>query len=115
MVESYLKESEEAGNTKAAQINKYGGSEVVEINKDAPKPTLSAGKILIEMYAAGVNPVDWKIREGYMRQMAIQFPMTLGGDFSGAVSDIGTGVTGFKMWTFPKRSAIAMKSKCWEN
>ena len=51
---------------KAAQIRKYGSSEVVEINNDAPVPGISNGQILVEVYAAGVNPVDWKIREGYM-------------------------------------------------
>ncbi len=78
---------------KAAQINKYGGSEVVEFNKNAPKPTASRGQILVEIYAAGVNPIDWKIREGYI---PLQFPATLGGDFSGVVADIGEGVSGFK-------------------
>jgi len=82
---------------KAAQIKKYGGSEVVEINKNAPKPTVSRGHLLVEVNAAGVNPVDWKIREGYMQQMApLQFPATLGGDFSGVVAEVGEGVSGFK-------------------
>ena len=82
---------------KAAQIKKYGGSEVVEINKNAPKPTVSRGHLLVEVNAAGVNPVDWKIREGYMQQMApLQFPATLGGDFSGVVAEVGEGISGFK-------------------
>jgi NADPH:quinone reductase-like Zn-dependent oxidoreductase len=54
------------GNMKAVQINKYGSDEVVEINKNAPKPATSPGQILVEVYAAGVNPIDWKIREGYI-------------------------------------------------
>ena len=78
---------------KAAQINKYGGSEVVEINTNAPKPAVSQGQLLVEVYAAGVNPIDWKIREGYI---PLKFPATLGGDFSGVVADIGEGVSGFK-------------------
>ena len=78
---------------KAAQINKYGGSEVVEINKNAPKPAAPRGKLLVEVYAAGVNPIDWKIREGYI---PLKFPATLGGDFSGVVADVGEGVPGFK-------------------
>ena len=78
---------------KAAQINKYGGSEVVEINKNVPKPAASRGQLLVEVYAAGVNPIDWKIREGYI---PLKFPATLGGDFSGVVADIGEGVSGFK-------------------
>src|SRR3989304_6416091 len=78
---------------KAAQIKKHGGSEVVEINKNAPKPAASPGQILVEVYAAGVNPVDWKIREGYI---PLQFPATLGGDFSGVIAEVGEGVSGFK-------------------
>src|SRR5574341_102164 len=82
---------------KAAQIKKYGGSEVVEINKNAPRPAVSRGHLLVEVYAAGVNPVDWKIREGYLHQMMpLQFPATMGGDFSGVVAEIGEGVSGFK-------------------
>lgn len=82
---------------KAAQINRYGGDEVVEINKNAPIPTVTPGHLLIEVYAAGVNPIDWKIREGYMRQMVpLKFPATLGGDFSGIVAEVGKGVPGFK-------------------
>jgi NADPH:quinone reductase-like Zn-dependent oxidoreductase len=82
---------------KAAQIDNYGGSEVVKINDNAPKPTVSQGQLLIKVYAAGVNPVDWKIREGYMRQMApLKFPATLGGDFSGVVVEVGEGISVFK-------------------
>ena len=53
---------------KAAQINRYGGSETVEINKDAAKPVISDGKLIVEVHAAGVNPFEWKVREGYMQQ-----------------------------------------------
>lgn len=82
---------------KAAQIKKYGGSEVVEINNTAPKPAVSEGHLLIEVHAAGINPVDWKIREGYMAQMLpLKFPATLGGDFSGVAVEVGSGVSGYK-------------------
>ncbi len=65
---------------------------------NAQKPTVTQGNLLIEVYAAGVNPVDWKIREGYMRQMMpLKFPPTLGGDFSGIVAEVGRGVSGFKL------------------
>src|SRR3990172_2727512 len=82
---------------KAAQINRYGGSEAVEINKNAASPVASPGKLIVEVYAAGVNPIDWKIREGYMQQMrSLSFPITLGSDFSGLVMEAGEGVSGFK-------------------
>src|SRR5919205_2659355 len=78
---------------KSAQIKMYGGSEVIEINQMTPTPNLAAGKVLINVKAAGVNPVDWKIREGYMQQMApLQFPSTLGMDFSGVIERVGENI-----------------------
>src|SRR5215207_1572735 len=78
---------------KSVQIKGYGSSDVVEINETAPVPSLSIGKILVDVKAAGVNPVDWKIREGYMQQMIpLQFPSTLGMDFAGVIKQIGEDV-----------------------
>jgi NADPH:quinone reductase-like Zn-dependent oxidoreductase len=79
---------------KSAQIKKYGTSEVIEINQSTSEPTVSSGKALVIIKAAGVNPVDWKIREGYMKQMIpLQFPSTLGMDFSGVIKEVGEGVS----------------------
>ena len=76
---------------KVAQIDGYGSSEVVMSNPDAPVPSLSTGKVLVGIKAAGVNPADWKIREGYMQQwLPLQFPLTLGMDFSGIVKEVST-------------------------
>lgn len=81
---------------KAAQINAYGGREVVEIN-EVPQPKASEGRVVVEVRAAGVNPFDWKIRQGYFQKMVpLKMPVTLGGDFSGVVAEVGAGVTGFK-------------------
>ena len=77
----------------------YGSSdEVIEINENAPAPNdPSAGKVLVKIKAAGVNPVDWKIREGYMQQMIpLQFPSSLGSDFSGVIEKVGQGVSEFR-------------------
>ncbi len=79
---------------KSAQINRYGGSDVIEINQNTPEPTLSSGKVLVSIKSAGVNPADWKIREGAFQQMiALQFPFTLGMDFSGVIKQVGEGVS----------------------
>ena len=79
---------------KSAQINKYGSSEVIEINQNTPEPTISPGKVVVTIKAAGVNPVDWKIREGGMHQLIpLQFPSTLGMDFSGDIKQVGEGVS----------------------
>jgi alcohol dehydrogenase len=77
---------------KSAQINRYGSSNVIEINQNTSASlSTSSGKILVDVKASGVNPVDWKIREGYMQQMMpLQFPATLGMDFSGVIKDVGS-------------------------
>ena len=67
---------------KSVQINKYGSSEVIEINQNTPEPTLSSGKVLVSVKASSVNPADWKILEGGFQQMIqLQFPSTWGMDF----------------------------------
>lgn len=74
---------------KSAQIKGYGSNnnnDVLEVvDKLSPlKP--SEGEVLVAVKAAGVNPVDWKIRDGYMKEMVkLQFPSRLGMDFSGVV------------------------------
>ncbi len=83
---------------KAVQINIYGGSDVLEINETAPKPSAHKGQVLVEVYAASINPVDWKLRAGYLKDwMPVQFPATQGGDFAGIVLQIGEGVSKFKL------------------
>jgi alcohol dehydrogenase len=79
---------------KSAQITRYGNnSEVIEIN-EVTMPNLSAGKVLVNIKIAGINPIDWKIREGYMQQMIhLQFPSTLGMDFSGVIKQVGEDVS----------------------
>src|SRR5207245_3257393 len=49
------------------------------------------------VHAAGVNPIDWKVREGHMKDFwPHKFPLTLGWDLSGVVEEIGAGVSRFK-------------------
>ena len=74
---------------KSIQIKRYGSSDVMEVNNTASVPSPSPGNILVNVKAAGVNPVDWKIREGYFQQMIpLQFPSTLGMDFSGVIRQL---------------------------
>lgn len=83
---------------KAAQINSYGGKEVLKTVEDAPKPKAGSGQVLVEVRAAAANPFDWKVREGYMKESApLTFPATLGGDLAGVVAELGEGVTNFKI------------------
>lgn len=82
---------------KAAQFSTYGGPEVIEITTDAPKPTPQKGQVLVEVIAATINPFDFKVRRGYMKDnMPLQFPQTIGGNFSGVIIQVGEGVTALK-------------------
>ncbi len=81
----------------AARIYGYGGPESVVVeNVDIPVPT--AEQVLVRVVAAGVNPVDWKIREGYLRQtLPLNFPLTLGCDAAGTIEQMGDQVHGFRV------------------
>jgi alcohol dehydrogenase len=81
---------------RAAQINSYGGQEALQVSEDVPKPTFGPKEVLVEVQAAGVNPFDYKVREGIMGDM-LKFPATLGGDVAGTVAEIGEDVTGFEV------------------
>ncbi len=80
---------------KSAQIRSYGDSEVVEINANTPSlKDPSDAMVLVTIRASGVNPSDWKLREGFFKQMVpLQFPATLGMDFSGVIEKVGEGVS----------------------
>jgi NADPH:quinone reductase-like Zn-dependent oxidoreductase len=78
---------------KAVRIHTYGGPEVLKY-EEVPRPQAAAGEVLIRVHAAGVNPVDWKIREGYLKKfLPHTLPLILGWDVSGVVEAAGPGVT----------------------
>ncbi len=82
---------------KAVRIHKYGGPEVLQY-EDAPRPEPQAGEVLVRVHAAGVNPIDWNVREGHMKDFwPHQFPLILGWDLSGVVEKLGGGVSRFKI------------------
>jgi NADPH:quinone reductase-like Zn-dependent oxidoreductase len=81
---------------KAARIDRYGGPEVITVIPNADRPALGKGQVLVEVWAASLNPIDTILRSGHaQKRMALQFPATLGGDFAGVVAEIGPGVSGF--------------------
>lgn len=80
---------------KAIRIHEYGGPEVLRY-EDAPTPEPAAGEVLVRVHAAGVNPVDWKIREGSVPWAKYTLPMIPGWDFSGVVDRIGPEVADWK-------------------
>jgi NADPH:quinone reductase-like Zn-dependent oxidoreductase len=82
---------------KAVCIYSYGGPEVLAY-EDAPQPHPGAGEVLVRVHAAGINPVDWKIREGHLKEILHHtFPLILGWDLSGVVESLGSGLTRLKV------------------
>jgi len=82
---------------KTISIANYGPLDEVVRTTDMPKPAPAPSEVLIQVRAAGVNPVDWKIAEGYLKSMR-QFPMPLilGNEVAGVVAAVGSAVTGYK-------------------
>jgi NADPH:quinone reductase-like Zn-dependent oxidoreductase len=82
---------------KAIQIAQYGGSDQLKY-EEASIPEIGPGQVLAKVRYAGVNPIDWKIREGYMKQFRpARFPLTLGLDFAGEISMAGSGSGSFQV------------------
>ncbi len=83
---------------KAVQINKFGDRSVLELNDDVPVLMPNSNEVLIKVKSAAVNPVDWKIREGYLQPMLNHaLPLTLGWDVSGEVVEVGSEVSHLKV------------------
>jgi NADPH:quinone reductase-like Zn-dependent oxidoreductase len=81
---------------KAVRIHQYGGPEELKL-EDVPRPQPGAGEVVTRVHAAGVNPIDWKIRAGYVKDfMQVPMPFIPGIDISGVVEATGPGVTLFK-------------------
>jgi len=73
---------------KAVRFSRFGGPEVLEI-VDLPDPHPGPGQVRIAVRAAGVNPSDWKKRQGLMDE---ELPQTLGYEAAGVVDELGEGV-----------------------
>jgi NADPH:quinone reductase-like Zn-dependent oxidoreductase len=82
---------------RALRINHYGGPDVLKLDSNASRPVPGKGQVLIEVQAASINPIDWKVRAGYMKDMVpLTMPATLGGDVAGRAVEVGEGVSGVK-------------------
>ncbi len=83
---------------KAAQYNSYGGPEVIVVSPDTPRPLAQKGQVLVQVHAASLNPFDYKIRRGYMKDMIpLSLPVTLGGDLAGVIVEVGEEVSNFAL------------------
>ena len=80
---------------KAVRMHEYGSSDVL-VFEDVDRPEPSADEVLVHVRAASASPVDWKMREGYLREWVdVPLPTVLGRDFSGDVAAIGANITAF--------------------
>lgn len=81
---------------KAIRIHQYGGAEQLSYD-DVELPEGGLNKVLVRIQAASLNPVDYKLASGMMRDLVkLTFPWIPGGDFSGIVESVDSSVTGFK-------------------
>lgn len=78
---------------KAIRIHEFGGPEVLKY-EDIPEPEPGPDEIRIKIFAAGVNPIDWKIRRGYIGSLPL--PSTMGLDVAGTVDMVGQDETSFQ-------------------
>jgi NADPH:quinone reductase-like Zn-dependent oxidoreductase len=80
---------------KAIVLHEYGGADKLKY-EEWDDPQAGNGQILIRVTAAGINPIDWKIRSGAMKDfMPLELPTILGYDYSGVVRSVGKGVEGY--------------------
>ena len=80
---------------KAIQIHQFGGPEELKY-EEAPMPKINPDDVLIKVFATSINPVDWKVREGEMKQIQFKFPLILGWDVSGVITEVGSDVKNFE-------------------
>src|SRR6266498_1958496 len=83
-------------NMKALVLQRYGGLDHVTF-ADIPRPALKPDEMLVQVHAAGLNPIDYMIPKGTFKPMLkFQLPSTLGSDLAGVVMEVGSRVTRFK-------------------
>ena len=79
----------------AIRYEQYGPASVLEL-KEVPRPTPGTNEVLVRVEAAGVNPIDWKLRSGRFRADPKALPITPGFDIAGTVAALGPGASGFQ-------------------
>ncbi len=82
---------------RAMVIDHFGGPDVLRLGT-IDRPRAAPGTVIIQVAYAGVNPADWKAREGWLsRYFDYQFPFVVGFDAAGIIAEIGEGVTGLSI------------------
>lgn len=81
---------------KALILKRYGRADQV-VFADMPRPTIKPDEILVQVHAAGLNPIDTMIPKGTFKPiLRLQLPVTMGSDLAGVVVEVGSRVTRFK-------------------
>ena len=81
---------------KAIAIHSYGTEEEMVLI-DLPLPSPEDEQVIVEVFATSINPIDWKLREGYLKdQLPFEFPIILGWDAAGVIHKVGSKVTDWK-------------------
>lgn len=82
---------------RAVLIRAYGGAAAAEI-AEITRPAAGEGQVLVRVRAAGVNGIDWKVREGFVREaFPLQLPAVLGIELAGTVEALGPGASRFRV------------------
>jgi NADPH:quinone reductase-like Zn-dependent oxidoreductase len=82
---------------KAVYINEFGKKEKLIYSELFHKPEVKEGEVLVHIKAAGVNPVDYKIRNGLRMNLTHNFPLILGWDMAGVVEERGFAARHFEL------------------
>lgn len=82
---------------KAIVIEEYGSLNKL-MEKEVNMPEIKNDQVLLEVHATSINPIDWKLREGYLKEkLPLNFPIILGWDAAGIISEVGSAVTNFQI------------------
>jgi N-ethylmaleimide reductase len=82
---------------RAVRIHAYGGADTPKLELVA-RPTAAPGEVLVKVSAAGINGLDWKIRDGLVKDVfPLPLPAILGIELAGEVVELGEGTTGFSI------------------
>jgi NADPH:quinone reductase-like Zn-dependent oxidoreductase len=80
----------------AVRLHSYGDPQVL-VKEEVPRPDPAPGEVLVQVYAAGVNPLDWKVRQGHAKDwLQHRLPLIPGWDVSGVIAAVGPDVAAFK-------------------
>lgn len=91
-----VRKIKEDNRMKAIIINQYGSKDELKAT-EFPKPMPKENEVLVETYATSINPIDWKLREGHLKErLPFKFPIILGWDVAGVISKVGSKVEDFQ-------------------